>query len=168
MHWYALYTSGGTEEKVKAVLEQQLEDFKFVIYRRRMRERKGGQWHMVDRKMFPGYILMNGTMTEELWYKLKASDASFKLLENDGDYLTLSNHEVKTLSLLDNDEDGLVDMSTLYMDGDLIQVTSGALVGQEARIVSIDKRKGRAKVRINFCGSERIIELGVELIVKKD
>jgi transcriptional antiterminator NusG len=166
MNWYALYTAGGTEEKVKSILERQLEDFSFVIYRRRLRERKDGKWHMIDRKMFPGYILMGGDITDQAWHELKACDADFKLLENNGEYLTLSDQEVKTLSLLDGDANGLVDMSRLYIDGDRVHVIEGPLKGQEARITEVNKRKGRAKVKIDFCGSERIIELGVELIEK--
>lgn len=112
------------------------------------------------------YALYTAGGTEETWYVLKAAEANFKLLQNDGEYLTLSEQEVLTLNLLDQDQDGLVDISTIFIDGDQVQVISGALMGQEARIVSVNKRKGRAKVKINFCGSERIIELGIELIEK--
>lgn len=166
MNWYALYTPGGSEEKVKNLLEHRLKDFEFLIYRRKLRERKDGKWYMIERKMFPGYILMSGIMNDEAWYELRAADADCKLLKNDGEYLTLSEQEVTTLSLLDRNNDGLVDVSKIYIDGDKVQVTSGALVGQEARIVEVNKRKGRAKVKIDFCGSERIIELGIELIEK--
>ncbi len=165
--WYALYTPGGNEEKIVQVLEEQVEDFKYLIYKRRLRERKEGKWHMVDRKMFPGYVLLDGVMTDDVWQKLRSANAKFRILRNEKDCLVLTEEEVKTLSLLDKDNDGIINMSTGYMDGDHIVVTSGALMGQEARIVSVNKRKGRAKVRVNFCGSERIIELGVELIEKQ-
>lgn len=168
MSWYALYTSGGTEEKVKDILEKQIQNFNFYIYKRRLRERCDGKWHMIDRKLFPGYILMEGNMTEEAWYELKASDANFKLLQCEGEYLMLSEQEVRTLNLLDQEHDGLVDMSKIYMDGDVVHVVDGPLVGQEARIVEVNKRKGRVKVRLDFCGSVRIVELGVEVIEKAE
>jgi len=166
MSWYALYTSGGSEEKVLDILKKQIRDFDFYIYRRLMRERNGGTWHNIERKLFPGYILMEGTMTEDAWYELKATDASFTVLRNEGDYLTLSDQEVRTLKLLDQKQDGLVDMSRVYMEGDKIHVIDGPLVGQEVRIIEVNKRKGRVKVQIDFCGSVRIIELGVEVIEK--
>ncbi len=168
MQWYALYTPGGTEEKVVEILKKQMSNFKFVIYKRRLRERKEGQWHMVERKMFPGYVLMKGVMTEVEWHQMRSTDASFRLLKNNDEYLTLTEEEVKMLELLDGDEDGLVDISEIYVEGERVTVTRGALMGQEARIVKVNKRKGRAKVRIDFCGSERVIELGVELIQKMD
>ena len=168
MNWYALYTSGGTEEKAKSILEQQLPTFEFLIFKRRLKERKNGQWHIVDRKMFPGYVLMKGMMTEEAWYDLKATDAKFQILKVEGEYQTLSNQEVKMLELLDQDASGLVDRSSLYIDGEKVIVTEGPLKGQEAMIVSVNKRKGRAKVKIDFCGNIRIVELGVELIEKSD
>lgn len=69
--WYALYVAGGTEDKVKSILKQQMPEFEFLVYRRKLRERKDGKWQMIERKMFPGYILMKGIIDEEAWYRLK-------------------------------------------------------------------------------------------------
>ncbi len=40
------------------------------------------------------------------------------------------------------------------------------MLGQESRIISVNKRKGRVKFRVNFLGSERVVELGLEMITK--
>lgn len=164
--WYALYTMSGQEEKVKAVLEKQLSEFHYVIYRRALRERKGGQWYDVERKLFPGYLLVRGSMTDDKRSELMQVEASFRILENDGECLCLSESEVKILGLLDVDGDGRIGRSKVYVIGDRIQVIDGPLQGQESRVLSVDKRKGRVKVRLDFCGSERVIELGIDVIEK--
>lgn len=97
----------------------------------------------------------------------KNTDATFQVLKNSDDYMTLSDGEIRTLSLLSSDSNGLVEMSSIYSVDDDIVVKSGPLLGQEARIISLNKRKGRAKVSLNFCGSERVVELGVEMLNKQ-
>lgn len=165
--WYALQVMTGQEESVKAILDkQEIGSIRLLIYRRRLRERKQGQWHMVERKLFPGYILMEAYLTDDLWQRMNATEASFRILKNDDTFLTLKEGEIETLGLIDPNEDGLIDITKIYKDGDAITVVSGPLSGQEARIVSVNKRKGRAKVRLGFCGQERIIELGIEVIEK--
>jgi transcriptional antiterminator NusG len=166
-YWYALHVPTGSEEKVKHILERQVtSSFKFVIYKRRMKERKSGRWHMIDRKLFPGYILMNGLMTDEAWQEMREADTSFHMLRSEDDYLTLSMQEIKMLGILDENADGLINVSKAIISGDKVVVTDGPLVGQETLIVSVDKRKGRVKVKVNFCGSERIVELAMEVIEK--
>lgn len=166
MSWYALYTPGGKEDVVKQQLEEKISDFKFVIFKRKLRERKSGQWHMVERKLFPGYIICEGDMTEESWHRINNVEVNARVLRNEDTFLTLTPQEVDLLSTLDSEASGLMDISEAYYEGDQIVINNGPLMGQEARIVSVNKRKGRAKVKLSFCGSERIVELGVRLIEK--
>ncbi len=166
MSWYALYTPGGKEDVVKQLLEEKIDNFSFVIFRRKLRERKEGKWHMVERKLFPGYIICEGDMTEENWHKINNVEVNARVLRNDDTFLTLTSQEIDVLTTLDKESSGLMDMSEGFYEGDQIVINSGPLKGQEARIASVNKRKGRAKVKLSFCGSERIVELGIRLVEK--
>jgi len=58
----------------------------------------------------------------------------------------------------------IIESSRVLMEGSKIIVTEGPLYGMEGLIQSIDKRKGRAKVRINFIGQPRVVELSVSIL----
>ena len=73
--WYAVHTYSGYENKVKANLEKRIESmnmedyiFRVVIPTEAVREVKNGATKEVQRKIFPGYVLVEMIMTDESWY----------------------------------------------------------------------------------------------------
>ncbi|MDD4048601.1 MAG: antiterminator LoaP [Clostridia bacterium] len=165
--WHALYVITGHEEKVKQALEMTLEDeIQFTIPKRELRERKAGKWHMVKRKLFPGYILLKGKITEEEYYKIKKVPILSKMLIDDDGPLKIDEKELEMLNILINNKDGNIGISTVYKENEKVKVVDGPLMGLEGNIQSIDARKGRAKVAIEFLGETRIVQLGVEFVDK--
>ena len=51
-------------------------------------------------------------------------------------------------------------------ENDKIKIVEGPLLGMEGRIESIDARKGRAKVNIDFLGSSKLVQLGIDIVEK--
>jgi len=164
--WYALFVQSQQEEKVKKMLELEIGDeFQYLIPKRKLRERKGGKWQFVTRRLFPGYILIHGNITVDWYYRIKRIPDVIKFLRDDEEVLQIDERELKVLNIL-VDKSDTVEMSTVYKQGDTIQVIDGPLQGLEGRIVSINRRKGRAKVRINFLNQEKVVELGVNVVDK--
>src|SRR5690554_541619 len=164
--WYALFVQSQQEEKVKKILELEIGDeFQYLIPKRKLRERKGGKWQFVTRRLFPGYILIHGNITVDWYYRIKRIPDVIKFLRDDEEVLQIDERELKVLNIL-VDKSDTVEMSTVYKQGDTIQVIDGPLQGLEGRIVSINRRKGRAKVRINFLNQEKVVELGVNVVDK--
>ncbi|WP_049783334.1 KOW motif-containing protein [Mahella australiensis] len=58
----------------------------------------------------------------------------------------------------------IIGLSTCSLTDGRIIVLNGPLKGYEGIIVSVDKRKGRAKVRMNIMGYERLVDLGLNII----
>lgn len=163
--WYVLFVRSNLEEKVKKLLESQVGDgFQYLIPTRKLRERKGGQWRLVQRKLFPGYILVKGNLTVESYYKIMRIPDIIRFLKDEKTVLTLQEKELKVLNLLLDSKENTIGISTCCLAGDKILVADGPLVGLEGLIVSINQRKGRAKVRLHLANQEKVVELGIEVV----
>ncbi|MDQ2085667.1 antiterminator LoaP [Herbivorax sp. ANBcel31] len=165
--WYALFVNANSEEKVKKILEKEIgDDYSIIIPKRKLRERKGGKWHFVKRKLFPGYVLLRGTLSLEDYYYLKTVPGILKPLKSEDKVLTIDENELEALRILIDKKENIIGISTVYKENDVIKIIDGPLTGFEGKIVSVNGRKGRAKVRLDFLNEERIVELGVELVDK--
>ena len=166
-NWHALFVSTGHEDKVKKFLEMTFgEEMKAIVPKRELRERKKGKWNIVKRKLFPGYVLVKGNIDIEIYYKIKDSPILANFLRDEDGLLTIDEKELIALNTLINNEDGNIDISKAFKENEKIKIIDGPLVGLEGYIDSIDARKGRAKVKIDFLGETRIIQLGIEFVDK--
>ena len=165
--WYVLFINANQEEKVKKVLEKEMEgECQVIIPTRELRERKNGRWYNVKRKLLPGYVLIKTIMDIEVYYKLKEVNGIIKLLRNEDEVLTVAEKELKVLKILIDNNDNNIGISRLHKENDSIKIIEGPLMGLEGQIVKIDFRKGRAKVNISFMNEEKVVELGIELVEK--
>ncbi len=167
-NWHALFVATGQEEVVKEALEEAFGDeVKLVVPKREIRERKAGKWHLVKKTLFPGYILLKGSITVEAYYRIKEMPLVANLLKSEEGPLRIEEKELEVLNILMDDEDGSIGISTAFKEGERVKVNSGPLVGLEGHIEGVDMRKGRARVKISFLGEERIVQLGLDLVDKK-
>lgn len=163
--WYALFVLTGEEENVKRRLQYKFQgkNLKFIVPKRRLVERKDGEWQAKIRILFPGYVLLNGLVDVEDYYDLKGTPGLVTILKSKHEPLEISEQEINIISrLICNDE--IIGSSSVFIEGDRIIVKDGPLLGMDGIIESINKRKGRAKVRIDFIGGPRIVELSVSIM----
>lgn len=163
--WYALFVKTGQEEKTKTAIEATFKDIKAIVPTRELRERKAGKWEIVKRKLFPGYVLLKGEISVEDYYKMKTLPVATNFLRDEDGLLEIDKRELRALNILLR-EDENVRISTAYKIDEKIKIIQGPLVGFEANIESIDARKGRAKVKMDFLGETRIVQLGIDFIDK--
>ena len=165
--WHALFVTTGHEEKVKKALEAIFQDeIKSIVPKRELRERKAGKWHKVKRTLFPGYVLIKGRITIETYYRIKKIPMLAKLLKDESGPLKIEEKELEVLNILLKDDDENIGFSTAYKEGQKVKIIDGPLVGLEGHIQSVDTRKGRAKVNIDFLGSPRTVQLGINFVDK--
>ncbi|MDW7668650.1 MAG: antiterminator LoaP [Bacillota bacterium] len=163
--WHAIYATVGQEEKAKkALLETFKNDLKVLVPKRELKERKSGKIRIVSRKLFPGYVLINGEITKEAYYKIKKIPMLLNLLKGQEGPLEIDERELAVLNILIKDEK--IKISKAYKENDIIKIVEGPLLGMEGRIESIDARKGRAKVSIDFLGTSKVVQLGIEVVEK--
>lgn len=164
--WFVLFVLTGKEEKVKRILEQRFEDrLRFVVPKRKLRERKNGTWKEVTRVLFPGYLFINGVVTSETYYEMKDVPDIIKLLKTGNEIAEIRPEEMQILGrLISYDE--VIGFSQVLCENDRVRVTDGPLTELEGCIVSIDKRKGRAKIMLTLMGELRTVDLGISILEK--
>lgn len=163
-HWYAAFVPTGEEDHVKRRLTDNFkDDFRFIVPKRVLKERRFGKWQEVSKTLFPGYVLINGPMTENHYNKIKKTMGLIKVLENEGQPLAIFPSEIQTIIRLTK-VDELIGPSKVLVEGKTVQVIEGPLFGEEGMIVTVNKRKKRAKVRLNLFGEPRLIDLAIDVI----
>lgn len=163
--WYALFVPTGQEEKTKNIIENTFENIKPLVPKRELKERKAGKWNIVKKKLFPGYVLLKGNISVEDYYKIKKLPVFANFLSDEDGLLEIDKRELRALNILLREDDN-IGISTAYKENDKIKIIEGPLAGFEASIGSIDARKGRAKVKMDFLGETRIVQLGIDFIDK--
>ncbi|NLM11743.1 MAG: antiterminator LoaP [Clostridiaceae bacterium] len=162
--WYALFVKTGEENRVKERL-----DYRFggspavMIPKKIIKERKNGKWYRRIRNLFPGYIFIHGVLDEHNYKQLWRVPGLYKLLCTDREPVQIPKREIEVFSHLFDEEDTIQE-SDIFMEGDKITIISGPLTSLQGRILKVNKRKGRARVLLDFLGEERVIDLGVNII----
>jgi transcription termination/antitermination protein NusG len=163
--WHALFVVTGDEDKVKERLQFRFKnsDLRILVPKRKLKERKNSNWEFKIRTLFPGYVLLNGYIGVEEYYSLKNVPGIIKTLRNNDGLLEISEYEISLINRMICNND-VIGCSNIYVEGSTVIVIDGPLLGMEGYIVSIDKRKGRAKVRLNLMGEARIVELSISIV----
>jgi len=162
--WYAVFTITGQEDKVKERLQYRFEDrFRVIVPKRKLKERKGGVWSYRIRTLFPGYVLVNGNIGVEEYYRFKNVPGLLRLLRSGYEPSKIDPREMEVINrLICNNE--TIGFSDVLMENGRVVVVDGPLVSLEGQIISINRRKGRATVRLNFLGETRTVELGISVL----
>jgi transcription termination/antitermination protein NusG len=163
--WYALFVLTGEEDKVKNRLEYRFRDskLKFIVPKRKLMERKEHNWEEKVRTIFPGYILVNGYIGVEDYYFLVGIPGLLRVLKDTCEPLEIPEQDIAVLKKLICNSD-IIEHSSVLVESGKVVVVDGPLLGLEGLIQSIDKRKGRARVRLNFACEPRLVDLSIFII----
>jgi len=163
--WQAVFVLTGHEDIVKEKIEYALQgsSIRVVVPKRCIRERRAGRWLDVIRPLFPGYILLQGSIDLQEYYLLKSVPGIIRCLKDNKEFYSIHPEEIKVINQLMCNGD-LIGISTAYQKDDKIIITDGPLLGKEGLIVAVDRRKGRARVKLSFLGDERTVDLSLRII----
>jgi len=160
--WYVLHTYSGYENKVKANLEM-------VFTKNNMRDRlveitipmedvveeKTGKRKIVQRRMFPCYVLIKMVYDNSMWHMIVNTRGVTGFVGPQGRPIPLTEDEIKRMRL----EKVVVD--TNFSIGDKVNVVDGPLEGFVGEIESIDLASGKCKVIVSMFG--RLTPVDLEL-----
>jgi transcriptional antiterminator NusG len=167
-NWHALFVYTGREDYIKRQIENRLAydkfgDLRLIVPKRKLRERKAGIWTDVVKTLFPGYILVNSNENNEWSSRLKDVNGIVRFLRDGQELAKIERSEIEVINRLIINDD-LIGYSTVLAEGSTVKVIEGPLLSMEGYIQSIDTRKGRAKVVLNFLGEQRTVDLGINII----
>ena len=178
--WYVVHTQSGYEKKVTANLgariqSMNMEDriYEVVIPMEEVEEFKNGRKQTVQKKVFPGYILVRCQMDDESWYCIRNTPGvtGFVGQSRHGQKPTpLSRREVQTF--LAAKGDGTGGMPTrkkpkLEWDtGESVRVKEGPFADFAGTIAEINADHMKLKVLVNIFGRETLVEMDFNQVAK--
>jgi transcription termination/antitermination protein NusG len=178
--WYVVHTQSGYEKKVTANLgariqSMNMEDriFEVVIPMEEVEEFKNGRKQTVQKKVFPGYILVRCMMDDESWYCIRNTPGvtGFVGQSRHGQKPTpLSRREVQTF--LAAKGDGTGGMPTRkkakldYEVGESVRVKEGPFADFAGTIAEINADHLKLKVLVNIFGRETLVEMDFSQVAK--
>lgn len=158
--WYVVHTYSGYENKVATNIEKVVENRKLhdLIYEVRVPtetvvEVKDDKKREVERKIFPGYVLVKMVMTDESWYVVRNTRGCTGFVGPASKPVPLTEEEVAALGV----EAKQIEVS--YGIGDTVKIIDGPLEGFVGTVEELEPEKNRAKVVISMFGRETPVEL---------
>ena len=169
--WYVAHTYSGYENKVKADIEKtiqnrNLEDtiLEVSVPTMEVVEVKNGQKKVVEKKLFPGYVLVRMIMNEDTWYIVRNTRGVTGFVGmKASDPTPLTDEEVRNLGMGSKKRNVVVD----YQVGDEVIAISGAWRDTTGRIAAINQQKQTVTIMVEMFGRETPVELGVTEVKKK-
>ena len=177
--WYVVHTQSGYEKKVTANLHARIQSmnmeeqiFEVVIPMEEVVEFKGGRKQIVQRKVFPGYLLVRCRMSDESWYCIRNTPGvtGFVGQSRQGQKPTpLSRREVRTF--LAAKGDGAETASRAkprleYEVGESVRVKEGPFADFSGEIAEINADHMKLKVLVNIFGRETLVEMDFSQVAK--
>ena len=132
--------------------------------------RRGGRIIPSKLAVFPGYIFIDVNEHENILthqWAFRRTEGFYRFLRSNQDIAPLQNRDLELVLHFIKEVGPLAGKSKVYFDDNSrIVVISGPLSGLEGRIVKADKRKGRAKVKLDLYDDSFCIDLAFEVLVK--
>ena len=162
--WYVIHTYSGYEERVKKNLEQRIkfmdggdEIFQVIIPTETEIEVKDGQRRNVDKKILPGYILVQMKMTDQSWNIVRNTSGVTGFVGSGNKPTPLEEEEVSKILKQMTAEAPKVKVG--FRKGQSVRVTNGPFVDFVGVVDDISLGKGKVKVLLSLFGRETPVEL---------
>ena len=158
--WYVVHTYSGYENKVKANIDKTIENrhledqiLEVRVPLEEVTELRNGVEKAVQRKMFPGYVMIHMIMNDDTWYVVRNTRGVTGFVGPGSKPVPLDESEMENLGI--NKEDVIMDLAV----GDVVTVLSGAWEGTVGAVQTIN---------VELFGRETPVELGFSEVKKMD
>lgn len=162
--WYVIHCYSGYENKVSHNLEQRIETmemqdkiFDVVVPTEEEIEVKEGRRRTVERRVFPGYILVQMIMNEDSWYVVRNTPGVTGFVGMGNDPTPLRPEEVQ--AIMKRMEADAPRVKVTYKIGQKVRITDGPFADFMGTVNEIDMDKAKVRVFVSFFGRETPVEL---------
>jgi len=162
--WYVIHTYSGYEDQVAEALRQRIESldmkdkiFDVIVPKEKQIEIKNGARRTVERKIFPGYIIIEMVVTEESWFVVRNTPNVTGFVGTSTTPSPLSADEVKSIQRRMGIDEPKYKID--FAIGETVNITDGPFKGFDGQVNEIDEQKGKIKVLVTMFGRETPVEL---------
>ncbi len=163
-HWYVIHCYSGQENKVRHNLEQRIESmgmkdriFDVVVPTEEEIEVKDGKRRTVERRVFPGYILVQMIITEDSWYVVRNTPGVTGFVGMGNEPTPLRPEEVS--SIIKRMEAEAPRIKVTYKLGQKVRIIDGPFNDFIGTVDDIDMDRAKVRVMVSFFGRETPVEL---------
>ena len=164
MKWYVIQVLTQQEKRVKKALEENRESHgmtglieRIVLPTENVSEVKSGQQKVVERRLWPGYLLMHMELTDESWMYVKNVDGVVDFLGGSHPH-ELSESEVEGLLRDLEDKKSRITQRHKLEVGDKVKITDGVFVNFVGSVVEVFHDKGRLSVLVSIFGRDTRVD----------
>jgi transcriptional antiterminator NusG len=171
MHYFVVQVKSCCEDDFLSRVQQALvfrrSRQRFFFPKRRLTIRRAGKKEKEEKPLFSGYIFVEiDEIDQELYSIIRHIPDFFRFLKSNQDITPLSSDDLALIQHFVSFGE-VAGASKVYFDeNDRIVVSEGPLKGLEGSIIKVDKRKQRAKIRVNFSDNSFVLDLGFEVLEK--
>jgi transcription termination/antitermination protein NusG len=168
--FYVVQVITKTENKFLDLASSVIEEKKLNIFwpRRNLRIKKKGKWLDSLTPIFPGYLFINiDKISTDIYWGLKKIPGFLRFLKDNHNITPLPKREAEIISKLIRFGEIIEKSIVTFTKNNRINVIEGPLKGLEGIIVKIDKRKGRAKIKLDLYKESYLVDFGFQSISKK-
>ena len=164
-NWYVVHTYSGYENTVKATIEKYVENrnmheliHEISIPLETVTEITDNGPKEVERKVFPGYVLVKMVMNDETWHVVRNIRGVTGFLGEGNKAIPLSEADVAALGVEKRE------VVVSYQLGDTVRITDGALESFLGAVDEIDLDSGKVRVVVSMFGRETPVELDLDQV----
>ena len=165
--WYVVHTYSGYENKVKANIEKTIENrhledqiLEVRVPLQEVVELKNGAKKQVQKKMFPGYVLINMIMNDDTWYVVRNTRGVTGFVGPGSKPVPLTEAEMRPLGI--KSEEVIVD----FAEGDTVMVIGGVWKDTIGVIQNMNHGKQIVTINVDLFGRETPVEIGFAEVKK--
>ena len=172
--WYVIHTYSGYENKVKTNLEHRIHSmdmgdkiFQVLVPTEEEIEIKNGKRHPVERKVYPGYVLVEMIMGDDSWYVVRNTPGVTSFVGMGTQPTPLTDGEVK--AILRQIKLDAPKYKVAFTKGEAVRVTDGPFTDLHGVVDEVNPERNKVKVLVSIFGRETTVELDflqIEKLVK--
>ena len=171
MHrWYAVQTTSGHENKVRMLIQRKIDADQHPADARHIRqalvpaeqvvEIKNGKKVTVERKVFPGYVLVEMEVSEDTQHTINAIQGVIKFVGKERDPQPLRDDEVKRLLGIASEEEASAPKEEIpFLIGQAVAIMDGPFTDFNGTIEEVMVDKGKVRVSVSLFGRPTSVEL---------
>jgi transcriptional antiterminator NusG len=168
--WYAVQTTAGHENKVRMLLSRRIEEDPRPAEQKLVRqvlvpvqeaiEIKNGKKVVVERKLYPGYVLIETTMSQEAQHLVNSVQGVIKFVGTGKLPQALRNEEVnRLLGIAEETAETGPKEEIPYLIGQAVEITEGPFADFSGTVEEVLVDKGKVKVSVSLFGRPTTVEL---------
>ena len=166
LHWYVIHTLTGQEEKVRTALQRIIETntsggsiAQVLVPMEKVSEVKAGKKKISERRVFPGYVLLQMALSDDTWYLVKSIPGVAGFVGSGIRPVPLREEDVSQILQASQEKMEKPIPKVIFEKGEGVRITEGPFNNFNGVVEEINPEKGKLKVMVTIFGRSTPVEL---------